>query len=169
MYASYIFAVMTSAVFYYNKSKVIQALRYHFITRREIRLMLILVNIFAILSAALFFLKKILPLAFVMGSVLWFTLMLAFWFILPYGIYRKAQTFKDHFSVTLGEQHLFLENERGSKSWPWTAFSSVTESPHFFHLYFDSRSFFLVPKEAFSTDQISAVRRELKSKINTRI
>jgi hypothetical protein len=161
----FIFAPMTSSIFYYNKAKVIQALRYHFITRKEIRLMMILVNIFAITSAALLFFKKISPLAFLMGSVLWFTLMLAFWFILTYSIYRKAQTFKDHFAVTLGDQHLFLENERGSKSWPWTAFSSIAESPHFFHLYFDTRSFFLIPKEAFAKEEIAAIRKELKLKI----
>ena len=130
--------------------------------------MMILVNIFAITSAAFFLFKKISPLAFLMGSVLWFTLMLAFWFILPYSIYRKAQTFKDHFAVTIGDQHLFLENERGSKSWPWTAFSTFAESPHFFHLYFDSRSFFLIPKEAFAIEKIGEARKELKLKIVTR-
>ncbi|MEO6329820.1 MAG: YcxB family protein [Ginsengibacter sp.] len=156
---------MTSSIFYYNKAKVIQALRYHFITRREIRLMMILVNIFAIISAALFFFKKISPLAFLMGSVLWFTLMLAFWFILPYSIYRKAHTFKDHFAVTFGEQHMFLENERGSKSWPWAAFSSMKESPYFFHLYFNTRSFFLIPKEAFEANSLQLARSLLSNKI----
>ena len=156
---------MTSSLFSYNKSKVIQALRYHFITRKEIRLMMILVNIFAITSAALFFLKKISPLAFLTGSVLWFSLMIAFWFILPYTIYKRATTFKDHFIVSFQDNHLFLENERGSKSWPWTAFSSFIESPHFFHLYFDTRSFFLIPKEAFAKEDIDDVRRELKLKI----
>ncbi len=156
---------MTSSMFYYNKAKVIQALRYHFLTRKEIRLIMIMVNVFAIGSATLFFFKKISPLAFLMGSVLWLSLMIAFWFILPYSIYRKAQTFKDHFAVTLGDKHLFLENERGSKSWPWSAFSSISESPNFFHLYFDTRSFFLVPKEAFANAVLDDVRRELKLKI----
>lgn len=156
---------MTSSFFTYNKPKVIQALRYHFITRREIKTMIILVNIFAILSAALFFFKKISPLAFLVSSILWFTLMIAFWFILPYSIYKKAATFKDGFKVSLEEQHLFLENDRGSKSWPWTAFSSFIESPHFFHLYFDSRSFFLIPKDAFQGDTVHAARNFLANKI----
>ena len=93
--------------------------------------------------------------------------MIAFWFILPYTIYKRAATFKDHFTVSFQNSHLFLENERGSKSWPWTAFSSFTESPHFFHLYFDSRSFFLIPKEAFAGEIIKDVRSELKSKIKS--
>lgn len=156
---------MTSSFFRYDKPKVIQALRYHFITRREIKTMIILVNVFAILSAGLFFFKKISPLAFLVSSILWFTLMLAFWFILPYSIYKKAATFKDGFKVTLEDQHLFLENERGSKSWPWTAFSSIIESPHFFHLYFDSRSFFLIPKVAFEGDTLYDARKFLANKI----
>ena len=45
---------MVSEYFTYNKGKVIQALRYHFITRKEIKGMMILVNVFAIVSAALF-------------------------------------------------------------------------------------------------------------------
>jgi hypothetical protein len=127
--------------------------------------MIILVNIFAILSAAFFFFKKISPLAFLVSSVLWFTLMIAFWFILPYSIYKKAATFKDGFKVTLEDQHLFLENNRGSKSWPWTAFSSIIESPHFFHLYFDSRSFFLIPKAAFEGEAVHNARVFFSKKI----
>ena len=128
--------------------------------------MMIVVNVFAIVSAAFYFMHKISPLAFLVSSVLWFTLMIAFWFVLPGMIYRKAETFKDHFMVTLQDQHLFLENERGSKSWPWTAFSSMIESPHFFHLYFDSRSFFLIPKEAFEGESLHEARVIIKSKIS---
>lgn len=156
---------MTSATFSYNKPKVIQALRYHFITRREIKIMIILVNVFAILSAALFFFNKITPIAFLVSSVLWFTLMISFWFILPYMIYKRAATFRDHFKVSFNDQDMELANERGSKSWPWTAFSSFFESPHFFHLYFDSRSFFIIPKEAFEGDEVHEARKILKSKI----
>ena len=156
---------MTSENFVYNKGKVLQALRYHFITRREIKVMLILVNIFAIFSAALFFLHKISPLAFLVSSILWFSLMISFWFILPKIIYKKSETFKDHFTVSFQDQHMFLENERGSKSWPWTAFISVIESPYFFHLYFDSRSFFLLPKEAFRQSDLPGVRKILAEKI----
>ena len=157
---------MTSSFFSYNKAKVIQALRYHFITRKEIRLLMILVNIFAITSAALFFFKKISPFAFLVGSLLWFSLMLVFWFILPHIIYSKAATFKDRFRVGLEEERMFLENDMGSRSWPWKAFSSFIESPHFFHLYFDSRSFFLIPKDAFSPDDLSQVRKIFREKIS---
>ena len=156
---------MTSLLFTYNKGKVIQALRYHFITRREIKVMMIAVNVFAIVAAALFFLKKISPLAFLLSSVLWFTLMIAFWYLLPAIIYKKSATFKDTFKATLGKDDFIIENERGSRKWPWTVFSATMESPHFFHLYFDSRSFFIVPKDAFSSEEIQDVRKMLVAKV----
>ncbi len=156
---------MTSSYFTYNKPKVLQALRYHFITRKEIKIMMILVNVFAIVAAGLYFFKKVSAYEFLGSSFLWFILMISFWFILPNIIYRKATTFKDRFKVSFEDQHMFLENERGSRSWPWTAFSSVIESPHFFHLYFDSRSFFIIPKEAFEGGSLYEARQLLKDKI----
>lgn len=158
---------MTSHSFTYNKGKVMQALRYHFITRREIKLMLILVNVFAILSAALFFFKKVSPLAFLISAVLWFGMMVSCWFLLPSIIYKKSATFKDKFIATLGNNSFTIETDRGSRSWDWSAFSALMESPHFFHLYFDSRSFFILPKEAFATEEINVARKILTTKIKT--
>ena len=157
---------MTSDLFTYNKGKVIQALRYHFITRKEIKIMMILINIFAIVSAALFFFKKISPVSFLLSSFLWFTLMIAFWFLLPIFIYKKSNTFKDKFKAILSNEDFIIENERGSRRWPWSAFSSTMESPHFFHLYFDTRSFFIVPKDAFPGENVQAARKILKAKIH---
>ena len=156
---------MTSQFFTYNKGKVIQALRYHFISRREIKVMMILVNVFAIISALLFFMKRISPLAFLVSSILWFGLMITFWYLLPMTIYRKSATFKDKFKATLGNEQFTIENERGSRSWLWNEFSTTMESPHFFHLYFNSRSFFIVPKEAFPEDEVNAARKLLAAKI----
>jgi len=68
------------AEFTYDKGQVLQALRYHFLSRKEIRLMIVLVNVFALASAFLFYFKKILPLAFLVGSFLWFSLMIVFGF-----------------------------------------------------------------------------------------
>ncbi len=127
--------------------------------------MMILVNVFAIVSVILYFLRKISPYAFITSSFLWFILMISFWFILPGIIYRRAATFKDRLRVDFGPQQMTISNMRGSRSWPWTAFSTMMESPYFFHLYFDSRSFFIVPKDAFEADQIGDVRKFLKEKI----
>jgi hypothetical protein len=156
---------MTSSYFSYSKPKVLQALRFHFFSRNEIKIMIVVVNIFAISAAVLYFTGKVSPLAFLLSSTLWFALMLAFWFVLPMIIYKKAATFKDHFKVSFEDQHMFLENERGSRSWPWKDFSSFVESTNFFHLYFNSQSFFLIPKTAFEKDDIYDVRKLLKEKI----
>lgn len=157
---------MTSSYFSYDKSKVLKALRFHFFSRKEIKIMIIVVNLFAIFAAVLYFTGKIPPLAFLLSSTLWFTLMVAFWFVLPSIIYRRASTFKDRFKVSFEEQHMFLENDRGSRSWPWKDFSSFVESVNFFHLYFNNRAFFLIPKSAFDRADLYDIRNFLKEKIN---
>lgn len=128
--------------------------------------MLILVNVFAIASAVLFYFKKVQPLAFLISSMLWFVLMLVFWYLLPQLIYRKERTFKDSFRAGFSNSDFFIENSSGTqRSWPWSSFSTWMESPHFLHLYFNSRSFFIVPKEAFEDDQLMDVRKILQEKI----
>ena len=152
--------------FGYEKSQVMQALRYHFISRAEIRIMLVLVNVFALASLVLYLLKKITPFAFMIGAVLWMVLMISLWFILPAMVYRKAATFKDNFSMNFEEEGFTLGHESGSRSWQWNALTHFMESPHFFHLYFDSRSFFLVPKSGCrDKDEIVELRQLLKSKV----
>lgn len=154
----------------YNKGQVLQALRYHFISKREIKLMIIFVNVFAILSAILFAYKKVTPLAFLISSFVWIMIMLAFWWWLPATIYRKSATFKDRFTVALQENHFFLDNNKGStKTWAWREFSEMVETPNFFHLYFNPRSFFLLPKDAFENDDIlHEARTLLRAKIGHR-
>ena len=152
--------------FSYEKQKVLQALRYHFISRREIKAMLIMVNVFALASVTLYALKKITPMAFLTGSFLWMVLMISFWFILPWLVYRKAITFKHEFSMSFEEEKFTLSHEKGSKSWQWTSLKNYLESPHFFHLYFDSRSFFLVPKSGCKdSDEVYELRQLIKNKV----
>lgn len=156
--------------FGYEKGQVMQALRYHFINRPEIRTMLILVNVFAIASITLYALRKITPMAFLVGSCLWIVLMISFWFILPGMVYRRAETFKNNFTMQFGENDFTLGHEGGgSRTWPWKALSNFIESPHFFHLYFDSRSFFLVPKSGCKDkDEVFELRQLLKEKVKKR-
>lgn len=152
--------------FKYEKAQVMQALRYHFISRREIKLMIILVNVFAALAVILLIAKKVQPMAFLMSSFLWLVLMVSFWFILPMLVYRRAVTFKHEFSMDFSEDGFTLRHEKGSKDWPWTALMNYLESPHFFHLYFDTRSFFLVPKNGCkNTDEVFELRQLIKSKV----
>ena len=150
----------------YTKGKVLQALRYHFISRTEIKVMMILVNVFALLAAVLYAFKLISPLPFLMSSVLWISMMVAFWIWLPLLIYSKSRTFKDQFVVMLEENHLFIETENGKKSFAWREFHAYFETPGFFHLYFDSKTFFLIPKDAFyEQDSLDKARSLFRNNI----
>lgn len=152
--------------FGYDKKQVIQALRYHFLMRPEIKILLILINVFAITSAVLFAINKIQALSFLIFSFLWFLLMLVIWRILPGSIYRKSVTFQDEFTMHFEDENVILETAKGSKGWPWKRFSYFVESPYFFHLYFDARSFFLVPKDSFKNiTELQAARDLLRKKI----
>ena len=153
--------------FGYEKKQVLSALRHHFISRPEIKILLVIVNLFTILCAILFYMHKIQPLSFLLFSLLWFVLLLTFWTILPLSIYRKSQTFRDQFSMDFNEDEVVLQTERGSHAWAWNEFSSFLETPFFFHLYFNSRSFFLVPKDAFQNlISLQEIRELLKRKLN---
>lgn len=152
--------------FGYDKGQVIQALRYHFISKRELRLMIILVNVFALISLVLYFMKLITPMAFLVNSVLWMALMVSVWFILPGLVYRRSETFRNRFTMYFHENDFTLEHENGRRNWPYSALKFYKESPKFFHLYFDERSFWLVPKDDFETyKEISDLRDILKSKV----
>ena len=152
--------------FSYEKGQVLQALRYHFISRPEIRIMIILVNVFTLASIVLYAMHKITPLAFLVGSLLWIVLMISFWFILPYLVYKRAETFRHSFSIDFTEEKFTLRHENGSRSWTWNQLTHFLESPHFFHLYYDSRSFFLVPKAGMKApDEVYELRQLLKSKL----
>ncbi len=144
--------------FSYDKAKTIQGLRYHFITRKEIRILVILVNVFTILSAILFYTKKIRPEPFLLSTVLWLFLMVSFWYLLPYTIYRRSTTFKESFTIFFFERQVRLKNARGFVDWNWSDFTHFFESPHFFHLYFSSRAFFLLPKEGLDAETVREIR-----------
>lgn len=152
--------------FGYNKNQVMQALRYHFISRPENRIMIILVNVFAIVSLVLYMLNKITPTAFMVGALLWIFFMISFWFVMPMMVYRRAETFRHEFSMHFETDGFSLQHEKGFRSWQWNALSNFIESPHFFHLYFDNRSFFLVPKSGCrDKDEVYELRKLLKEKV----
>jgi YcxB-like protein len=147
-----------TVAFEYDKSKVLQALRFHFINKKDIRLLLILVNVVAIISGTLFFLKKIPPTVFLMTSVMWIVLMILFWFLMPRMIYSRNRTFKDSFHVTVDGTSLNLQHKEGGRTWHYKDFINWFESPHFLHLYVGPNSFFIIPKYPFSNEQLQEVR-----------
>jgi len=151
--------------FAYEKKKVIQALRYHFISRREIKVMMILVNVFAITAAILFYTQKIRPEPFLLGSLIWIAMMSGVWYILPYSIYKRASTFKEKFIIQFNDENIQLDNERGYVIWEWDQFNRYFESPYFFHLYFNAKTFFLIPKENMGEAFMHELRALLQKKI----
>ena len=153
--------------FSYDKNKTIQGLRYHFFSKKEIKVMLIVVNVFAIIAAILYYNQKIRPEPLMLGSCIWVCMMISIWFILPYTIYRKSATFKDSYNIFITDAGTRLENEHGHVMWPWDTFSKFYESPHFIHLYFDEKSFFLVPKETLTDDIKHELRGILKERIGS--
>lgn len=155
-----------TVAFGYDKPKVLQALRFHFINKKDIRLLLIMVNIVAIVSGVLFFVQRIPPTVFLMTSVMWIILMILFWFLMPRMIYNRNRTFKDNFTVTIDNVNLTLEHEQGGKSWHYKQFTNWFESPHFLHLYVGPNSFFIIPKEPFTDAQLHDVRGIFNTHIN---
>lgn len=128
--------------------------------------MIILVNVFALLSLVLYIMGKITPVAFIINSLLWIVLMISLWFVLPGLVYRRAKTFQQHFRMYFNEDDFTLEHEKGRRSWPYTSLQSFKETPNFFHLYFDERSFLLVPKDGFeSLEDIGRLREILRGRL----
>jgi len=127
--------------------------------------MMILINVFAFLSAILYYSNKIRPEAYLLGSLVWLLMMVSVWFILPYTIYSKTAVFKDQFIIYITDATIRLENEKGGTTWDWDKFSSYFESPHFFHLYFDTKTFFLIPKENMDEEGMTYLRALLNKKV----
>ena len=68
--------------------------------------------------------------------------------------------------MDINDSEVVLNTNRGTHAWQWSNFSSFVESPYFFHLYFNSRSFFLVPKDAFKGIlELQETRQLLREKI----
>ena len=71
--------------------------------------------------------------------------------------------------MSFEEDGFTLGHEKGSRSWNWDALTTFMETPHFFHLYFDSRTFFLIPKSGCrDKDEIYELRHLLMNKIKKR-
>jgi hypothetical protein len=151
--------------FGYEKNKVIQALRLHFIKQKEIRLLIILVNLFTITAAIFFAIGKIQPQPFFIGTIIWLLVLLGIWYVLPYSIYSKNEIFKEQFIAYINTHNLLLESDKGKVSWDWNRFTHFFESPLFFHLYLNKKSFFLLPKEGLHTDEVIELKQLLLNQI----
>jgi signal transduction histidine kinase len=149
---------------HYQKEAVLQALRMHFIKQSEIKSLMILVNIYAIVTGVLLFMKKIRPEPFLLGSILWIVLMLFFWFGLPNLFYKKTALFKQDWEFKFNSTEAMLLGELGEASWAWETVTHYFESVDFFHFYFGPKSFFLIPKSNLTQEDQHIIRGILKDK-----
>lgn len=152
--------------FKYDKKQVLRALRYHFFSKKDIRILIIIVNCFALLSAFLYYMDVVRPLAFLIGSFLWLSLMFSFWWLLPLKIYRGAQTFRETLEIEFGKEEMIITHSEGRKHWPYSSFQSMKETPEFLYFYVNPRSFFLIPMDAFEdAEEVKSLKTILNQKI----
>jgi hypothetical protein len=148
----------------YQKAQVLEALRYHFIKQPEIKTLMIVVNVYAILTGILLFLKKIRPELFLLGSVLWIVLLLLFWYLMPNIFYKKTALFTYNWDFSFDNQKASLQSMQGEAAWSWEEVSHYFESPHFFHIYFGPKTFFLIPNDNMTLEIKQTLRAILKKK-----
>jgi hypothetical protein len=153
--------------FDYDKKKVLQALRYHFIWQPEMRILLVVILAFDAATAILYFTGKIRPEPFLLGSCIWLLFIISFWYIMPGSIYKKNATFQDVFTIIFKGDGVVLRGTNAYAEWDWDGFSKFTESPNFLHLYFSSKSFFLVPKDNMTDEFKFDLRLLLSEKIKS--
>lgn len=152
--------------FTYDKKKVLQGLRYHFIWQPELRVLFVVILAFDLATAILYFIGKIRPQPFLLGSCIWLLFLVSFWYVMPNSVYkREEKTFKDTFLIIFRSDFIILENEKGYVKWAWGDFSKFTESPNFFHLYFTPKSFFLIPKD----DMVDEIKFDLRLLLSDKI
>jgi hypothetical protein len=139
--------------FTYNKDEVINALRFHFLRRGEIKVFrnTLIILLIATITGYLFRVvnfNALLGICAMMIVVGW-----AFWYLLPVSTYNKAATFKDNIRLRYNEEGMAISTGQGERSMPWKIFSQIVETRSFFFIYRDKRTFFLIPTSAFESEE----------------
>jgi hypothetical protein len=139
--------------FSYNKEEVLNALRYHFMQRGEVKVFrntLFILLAFTLAGYAF----KVVTIGALIGIAAMITLIIiAFWFLLPVSIYNKAATFKDDIHLKYSEEGITIStrNSDHQRLLSWGTFTKFVEAKNFFFLYRGKKNFFLVPTSAFKT------------------
>jgi hypothetical protein len=53
---------------------------------------------------------------------------------------------------------------QGEAAWNWEEVSHYFESPHFFHIYFGPKTFFIIPNDNMTLEIKQTIRAILKNK-----
>lgn len=150
----------------YEKNKVLQALRYHFITRPDIKTLAIVIVLFSLIAGVFLFFKKIQPQVFLLASVIWLAYFVIVFYILPLLIYNKGKSvFLSRYTAYFAQDYISIENERGRTEWEWNRFSNFFETDNFYHLYFNKRAFFLIPKDNIEIEQRKEITKLLMNNV----
>lgn len=156
--------------FSYKKNEVLNALRYHFLHRGEVKVFQITLLIFVLATVAgyLFHVVTRNTLAGITGMTL--LIAWAFWYLLPISTYNKAATFQDNIRLLLNEEGMTISTSQGGdRAVSWQRFSEIVETTQFIYLYRDKKSFFLIPLSAFhNADAEADFRQLLKGRFNGR-
>ncbi len=136
--------------FQYDKQEVIDALRFHFMNRPEMKLFKVVLALMVVLAFIGYGMNVVSLKMLIWIFLLFIVLVLIFWYILPYTVYRNAKTFQEPtISLHWTEEGISIGTERGESMLPWNRFHQILETKDFFYLYSSNKSFFLIPVDAF--------------------
>ncbi len=155
--------------FSYNKEDVLNALRYHFMRRGEIKVFRNTLCILLLLALTGFFFHLVTPSALIGIIAMVAVITWAFWYLLPVSTYNKAATFKDEIKLGYSEEGLQISTRASDhqRQLYWNNFTRIVETSKFFFLYRDRKSFLLIPTSAFESDDARINFRKLaKAKIS---
>lgn len=144
---------MAEVHFKYDKAEVINALRIHFLSRKETKILKILCGVL-FLFALWGYWTSIVSYGLLLGVFVVIVLLsIIFWYVLPASIYRKARTFHEpSIRLEYNGDGMAIGTQAGARHLSWQSFHRVLETSEFFYLYRNSNSFFLIPTKAFSDE-----------------
>ncbi|PSL22616.1 YcxB family protein [Chitinophaga ginsengisoli] len=140
--------------FSYNKEEVLNALRYHFLQRGEIKVFRNTLFILLAFTMAGYAFKLVTVGALIGIAAMVLLIIAVFWFLLPVSIYNKAATFKDDIHLKYSEEGITISTRTSEhqRLISWSTFTKVVEAKNFFFLYRGKKNFFLVPTSAFKSE-----------------
>jgi hypothetical protein len=83
---------------------------------------------------------------------------------MPNIFYKKTALFTYNWDFSFDNQKASLHSMQGEAAWNWEEVSHYFESPHFFHIYFGPKTFFLIPNDNMTLEIKQTIRAILKNK-----
>jgi hypothetical protein len=83
---------------------------------------------------------------------------------MPTIFYKKTALFTYNWDFSFDNQKASLHSMQGEATWNWEEVSHHFESPHFFHIYFGPKTFFLIPNDNMTLEVKQTIRAILKNK-----